>query len=110
MVVNMFLRCRCLGGHSLTSLTIKADQNASWLQRDSLSRSANPGQISAETAAYGTDMLGRGDRFNLDKPCLVEYTRDNHGRCRAMVAEKVLPNLAVHEPILPIGEKRCYFD
>ena len=28
---------------------------------------------------------------------------------RTMVAEELFANLAVHEPILPIGEKRCYF-
>jgi hypothetical protein len=56
------------------------------------------------------DILCRGNRLNFDKPLLVEYTRHNHGSCRTMVAEKLLANLAVHEPILPIGEKRCYFD
>ncbi len=56
------------------------------------------------------EILGRGNRLNLDKPFPVEYPSDNHGGCGTMAAKKLQANFTVHEPILPVGKKRCYFD
>jgi hypothetical protein len=57
MVLNMLLRCRCVGGHSIASLTIEQvkTQNASWLQKASLSKSAGLKQILAETPVNDSD-------------------------------------------------------